>query len=315
MDRAAGAMGKSGWHQPTTLPLMLLISMLLHGALAFYWPAYLSSASTSPGSPGADIHMQIQHAEALAQQPIQEAIAEPAVAIPEPAPEPELSPEPVEVSRLEPEPVRDDPEPQPVIEQQSQPMVKTKPEPLPKLETMTVKSLPKISRQPQVKPRSRPRRHPQKQPATEAPEAPEAPEAQPEVAETENPVKPTPAEPVQGPITAMAKSPASEPVIESQQQQATRLMIIDWIQKELKQHFSYPLQARRRGWQGTVMLEFTVASRGGITDIRISQSSGHRVLDRNAEETLQHIANSGMASVPFVGQSLSLAVPVSYRLR
>ncbi|MCW8906677.1 MAG: TonB family protein [Sedimenticola sp.] len=201
------------------------------------------------------------------------------------------------------------PEPRPGIEQQPQRRVETKPELLPKPETAAIKSPSKVSRQRPVKPRSRPDRHPKTQPAIEAIE----PQPKPVVAA--NPVKPTPAEAVQAPLTAVAPPPASASTVEPQQPQATRLLIIDWLQEELKQHFSYPRQARRRGWQGTVMLEFTVASRGGITDIRISQSSGHGLLDRNAEETLQRIASSGMTSMPFVGQTMSLAVPVSYRLR
>lgn len=305
MNRAAGAMGETGWHQPPTLPLMLLISLLLHGALAFYWPANLSSASNPSSVPGSDIRMHIQRTLPVAQQPMQEATREPTVAGLAPKP----APEPAEVSKPEPDMTMIQPEPQPEITRQPQHLVETKPEPLTKPEAATIDSTPKVSRQRPVKPRSRQDRQTKRQPATGTPEP------QLEVTATANPVKPKPTNPVQGATTAETKTSASEPVAEPQQQQATRLMIIDWLQEELKQHFRYPRQARRRGWQGTVMLEFTVASRGGITDIRISESSGYRLLDRNAEKTLQRIASSGMASMPFVGQTMSLAVPVSYRLR
>ncbi len=44
----------------------------------------------------------------------------------------------------------------------------------------------------------------------------------------------------------------------------------------------YPEQARRNGWQGTVLLELTVAETGEVTDVRVVQSSGYAVLDAAA---------------------------------
>ena len=44
----------------------------------------------------------------------------------------------------------------------------------------------------------------------------------------------------------------------------------------------YPIQARRRGLQGTVILEALINANGSVTDIRLSVSSGHSILDRAA---------------------------------
>jgi protein TonB len=280
------------------------MSLLLHGMFAYYWPtANLSAASNPPSTPGNEIRMHIERAQPVVRQPIQEATNEPPVASPKPKPESEI------VSRLEPEPARVEPEPQPVIEKQPRQLVKLQPEPLLRPGTAAIESSPKLSNRRLSKPRSRPERRPQERPT------PDAPTPQPTVATVTRPVLTTPAEAGRSPTVAAAPAPTDEPMVDTQRQQAIRLMIIDWLQAELKQHFSYPFQARRRGWQGTVILEFTVATRGGITDIRIAESSGHQMLDRNAEKTLQHIARSGMASLPYVGQTMSLAVPVSYRLR
>lgn len=44
----------------------------------------------------------------------------------------------------------------------------------------------------------------------------------------------------------------------------------------------YPQLARRRGWQGTVLLKVFVNLQGGVTRVELIKSSGHEVLDRAA---------------------------------
>lgn len=45
---------------------------------------------------------------------------------------------------------------------------------------------------------------------------------------------------------------------------------------------SYPGKARHRRLEGTVILEVQVSSEGGVDDLRIKESSGHRILDQAA---------------------------------
>jgi protein TonB len=49
----------------------------------------------------------------------------------------------------------------------------------------------------------------------------------------------------------------------------------------------YPRVARRRGYEGRVILEVLVNEEGNVEDLRIFQSSGHRVLDRAAMKSVQ----------------------------
>lgn len=49
----------------------------------------------------------------------------------------------------------------------------------------------------------------------------------------------------------------------------------------------YPTVARRRGYEGTVVLRIEVLEDGSVGDIEIRQSSGHDVLDRQAERTIR----------------------------
>jgi len=49
----------------------------------------------------------------------------------------------------------------------------------------------------------------------------------------------------------------------------------------------YPLIARRRGLQGTVVLEVLVNRNGRVGDLRVFNSSGYKVLDRAAAESVR----------------------------
>lgn len=84
---------------------------------------------------------------------------------------------------------------------------------------------------------------------------------------------------------------------------------------DLARHFSYPAIARRRGWEGAVRLKFTVQSDGRLTDVRIVQSSGYRLLDSSALRTLQGVGYLPEAVAWVNGQTLDVELPVIYRLR
>lgn len=46
----------------------------------------------------------------------------------------------------------------------------------------------------------------------------------------------------------------------------------------------YPTLARRKGWEGLVLLRVRVDAQGRPQEVRIERSSGHRLLDRTARE-------------------------------
>ena len=49
----------------------------------------------------------------------------------------------------------------------------------------------------------------------------------------------------------------------------------------------YPRKARRRGYEGTVVLKVLVSEEGAVMKIRISESCGHGILDRAAERAVR----------------------------
>jgi len=82
------------------------------------------------------------------------------------------------------------------------------------------------------------------------------------------------------------------------------------LQQALADHFRYPLLARRRGWQGEVVLSFRLEADGRILDARIARSSGYGVLDHAALAALGKVKRIGHG----MPRSLTLQLPVIYRL-
>ncbi len=87
------------------------------------------------------------------------------------------------------------------------------------------------------------------------------------------------------------------------------------LRTDLARHFSYPLLARRRGWEGAVRLKFTVQSDGRLTDARIVQSSGYKILDSSALRSLQGVGYLPELVAWINGQTVDVELPVIYRLR
>ncbi len=78
-----------------------------------------------------------------------------------------------------------------------------------------------------------------------------------------------------------------------------------------EQYFSYPLKARRKGWQGEVLLAVELSERGAVRAVQVLQSSGYQVLDRAALLSMRKVVGIEMLALP---GALSVEVPVSYRL-
>jgi periplasmic protein TonB len=76
---------------------------------------------------------------------------------------------------------------------------------------------------------------------------------------------------------------------------------------------AYPALARRRQYQGTVILEVLVDAGGYVTDLRVSRSSGHPILDRSA---LADVRRWRFAPARRGGRAVEMwvTVPVRYEL-
>ena len=76
----------------------------------------------------------------------------------------------------------------------------------------------------------------------------------------------------------------------------------------------YPRLARRRGYQGMVLLEAFINDEGRVDDLRILESSGHSVLDRSAIQTVhQWLFEPGRRGDEAI--AMWVKVPVRFRLK
>lgn len=107
-----------------------------------------------------------------------------------------------------------------------------------------------------------------------------------------------------GVADAATESPAIE-------RTALRASIKGRLQRQFAHHFNYPLLARRRGWQGEVLLAFRLEADGRITDARVDRSSGYSLLDRAALTSLGKIERIEMGA----STGFTLQLPVIYRLQ
>jgi len=76
----------------------------------------------------------------------------------------------------------------------------------------------------------------------------------------------------------------------------------------------YPARAIRRGWQGRVILDVEVLPSGKTGQVHIGMSSGYRVLDKSAQNTVKkwRFKAARRAGIPYRSK---IRVPVQFRLK
>jgi len=99
------------------------------------------------------------------------------------------------------------------------------------------------------------------------------------------------------------------------QNSATKAYVISRIHYEIKNHFRYPMLARRNGWQGKVILGLSVNSQGSIKNAHIKVSSGYRILDNSALKALIKVKKiHNIENWNYLNQH-EFVIPVIYRLQ
>ncbi|NTU42118.1 MAG: energy transducer TonB [Nitrospirales bacterium] len=83
-----------------------------------------------------------------------------------------------------------------------------------------------------------------------------------------------------------------------------------YIRDLVMKNLSYPLMARRMGWEGKVIISFVVSEDGSVKNITIQESSGHGILDKNAVETVKRAC-----PLPKPPVKAELVIPIVYSLK
>jgi len=86
--------------------------------------------------------------------------------------------------------------------------------------------------------------------------------------------------------------------------------VFDGLREKIVQKRVYPPVARKRGYEGTVVVLVTLDTVGNLSGLVVSRSSGHKVLDKAAVELIKKV-------LPYehnTGKTISVEIPISYEL-
>jgi protein TonB len=86
------------------------------------------------------------------------------------------------------------------------------------------------------------------------------------------------------------------------------------VRSLLTQYLNYPPRARKRGWEGEVLVGFRVDADGRLGNVHLARSSGYSLLDESALAALSRIGIIPLTGSPHF-TPMELQLPVLYQLR
>jgi TonB family protein len=95
---------------------------------------------------------------------------------------------------------------------------------------------------------------------------------------------------------------------------ATNTAISNSVKEQISARFNYPLLARKRGWEGDVILEIRLEADGRMSNVRIAESSGYTLLDRAALKSARAAEATPGVAHWLAGHHIDILIPVYYRL-
>lgn len=81
------------------------------------------------------------------------------------------------------------------------------------------------------------------------------------------------------------------------------------IRQLIERHVKYPARARRNAWEGTVVLQLSIARNGDLLDVAVSKSSGFGLLDDAAIAAVRQAL-----PLPHLPIAAKIIVPIVFRL-
>ncbi len=87
------------------------------------------------------------------------------------------------------------------------------------------------------------------------------------------------------------------------------------ILRLVERHKYYPLHARRKGLEGTSRVAFTIHRNGVIAGVSLTGSSGERLLDQAAIQTIKQIGKAPPFPKDIQRNQWRFAIPIAYSLR
>lgn len=109
--------------------------------------------------------------------------------------------------------------------------------------------------------------------------------------------------------TAAGPAPAGKEAAAEQAKAAYLKEHFVYIRDRITGSISYPRMARKMGWCGQVKIAFVVCEDGGVSELRVLESSGFNLLDRNAIDTVKSVA-----PFPRPPVTAEIRMAIAYRL-
>ncbi len=89
----------------------------------------------------------------------------------------------------------------------------------------------------------------------------------------------------------------------------------NYIKSLIEQNKKYPSWARRNGYEGSVVLSFAVTSRGYIDNIKILESSGYDIFDKEALRTIKSISPVKLLPEDCYRNTMEMVVKILFCLK
>ena len=81
----------------------------------------------------------------------------------------------------------------------------------------------------------------------------------------------------------------------------------------LIKNINYPVMAKIRGLQGIVITEFIVEKDGSISNVKVRESSGHRILDKEAVRVMKLMPNWSPGTVDGKPVRVKFSLPIEFK--
>jgi protein TonB len=113
------------------------------------------------------------------------------------------------------------------------------------------------------------------------------------------------------PAEAISKTPNIVP-----QEQVTQHLesYSSLLANAIAKYKQYPKIAQMRGWQGTVIADLEIDSKGSVISVKIKKSSTYEVLDNEALEMIKKASPFPAPPESLRGKNFSVLVPISFKL-
>lgn len=126
------------------------------------------------------------------------------------------------------------------------------------------------------------------------------------------------------PAPALSRATPAQPVastgnrisdsIDDQADRRSAAVVLGEVRSRLTRYLAYPPLARARGWEGTVLVGFRLASDGQLEAIRVARSSGYDILDASALDSLGKVGRVDAPGKNGNERLQQLELAVMYRL-